>query len=162
MRIPKVLAVTASGCALAAAIAIPATAGAAHTAKPAHPAKPAGTHGTLHSSVSTHTVKKGTKITLKASGAKKKTSYLCLFALVKGANANGPNLTNTKSVKSSKKGKFSCTLTFKPFKETVAGKVRHCPLTKADKKAKVQCGFAAADPADSTGSNAFWALNVKK
>jgi len=158
MRIYKVLAVGASGCAIAAAAIVPATAGAAHAS---HPARPALSHGTLHSSISTTTAHTGTKLTLKASGAKKKTSYLCLFALVHGSNQNGPNLANHVSVKSSKKGKFHCTLTFKPFTANVGGKLRHCPLTKADKKAHIVCGFAAADPQDSQGSNAFWPINAK-
>ena len=100
-------------------------------------------------------------MTLKATGAKKKTSYTCIFAIVKG-KAHGENLNNTKSVTSTKKGKFSCSLKFHPFKETVAGKVRHCPLTKADKKAKVKCGFAAADPFDPNGSNTIQYFKAKK
>jgi hypothetical protein len=157
MRISKALAVAATGCALVATGVIPATASAGHAA---HPARPDLSHGTLHSSVSTTHVKTGTKITMKVSGAKKNTGYLCLFALVKGASANGPNLNNTKSVTSSKKGKFKCTLTFKPFSASVAGKTRHCPLTAKDKRAKIVCGMAAADPGDQN-SNAFWALHVK-
>jgi hypothetical protein len=154
MRIHKALAVGVSGCAIAAAAVVPATAGAAHASHPAL------THGTLHSSISSTTAHTGTKLTLKASGAKKKTSYLCLFALVKGTQ-HGQDLNNTSNAKSTKKGKFHCTLTFKPFTATVAGKLRHCPLTKADKKAHVVCGFAAADPADQN-SNAFWPINAKK
>jgi hypothetical protein len=159
MRIGKLMAVTATGCALAAAIAIPATAGAGHAAPASHPA--AGKHGTFHSSLSPKVAHPGTKMTLKATGAKKKTSYTCIFAIVKG-KAHGENLNNTKSVTSTKKGKFSCSLKFHPFKETVSGKVRHCPLTKADKKAKVKCGFAAADPLDSTGSNTIQYFKAKK
>jgi hypothetical protein len=159
MRISKALAVAATGCALVATSVIPATASSGHAAHVAHPARPALSHGTLHSHVSTTHVKTGTKITMTVSGAKHRTGYLCLFALVKGASANGPNLHNTKSVISSKKGKFKCTLTFKPFKASVAGKTRHCPLTKKDKKAKIVCGMAAADPQDQN-SNAFWALHV--
>jgi hypothetical protein len=152
MRIRSTLAVAVSGCALAASVAIPAAAGPATHAQHARPAL---SHGTLHSTISTTHAKTGTKLTLKVTGAKKKTNYLCLFALVKGANKNYPNLTNTAHPVSSKKGKFSCTLTFKPFKE---GKFA-CPLNKAAKKAKLTCGFAAADPVDQN-SNAFWALKV--
>jgi hypothetical protein len=155
MRISKLIAVGASGCALVAAVTLPAMAG------PSHHAQPSSTTGTLHSTLSPKTAHKGTKMTLKASGAEKKTGYLCLFALVKGTS-HGQELTNTKSVTSSKKGKFSCTLTFKPFTATVAGKTRHCPLTKKDKKAGVKCGFAAADPLHPTKSNAFQPFTAKK
>jgi len=152
MRIRKTLAVAASGCALVAAGVLPATASTPHVARPARPAL---THGTLHSTISTTHAKTGTKITLKVSGAKHNTNYLCLFALVKGASKNYPNLASAVTKKASAKGKFSCTLTFKPFKE---GKYA-CPLNKAAKKAKLACGFAAADPVD-TKSNAFWTLKV--
>jgi hypothetical protein len=155
MHISKYLAVAASGCALAAAVALPAIAGAAH------PAHPSGTHGTFHSTLTPKVAHKGTRMTLKASGAEKKTSYLCLFALVKGTQ-HGQELNNTASVTSSKKGTFHCTLTFKPFTAIVAGKTRHCPLTKADKKAGVKCGFAAADPLNATKSNAFQPFTAKK
>jgi hypothetical protein len=153
MRIRKTLAVAASGCALVAAGILPATASTPHVARPARPAL---THGTLHSTISTTHVKSGTKVTLKVSGAKKGVSYICLFALVKGASKNYPNINNSTTKTASKKGKFSCTLTFEPFKE---GKFA-CPLNKASKKAKLSCGFAAADPQD-TKSNAFWTLSAK-
>ena len=155
MRISRLMAVAAIGCAISGAAAIPALAG------PNHSAHPAGTHGTLDSSISPHTAHNGTRITMHASGAHKKTDYICLFALVKGSQ-HGQNLNNSTSVTSSKKGKFSCSLTFHPFHATVAGKVRHCPLTKADKKAHIVCGFAAADPSDPNGSNAFWPIKAKK
>jgi hypothetical protein len=158
MRISKLMAVGFSGCALAAAVAIPATAGAGHPAQAAHPA---GTHGTFHSTLSPKTAHKGTRMTLKASGAEHKTNYICVFAIVKGKQ-HGQDLLNTATVKSSKHGSFHCSLVFKPFKEKVAGKVRHCPLTKADKRAGVKCGFAAADPLNSTKSNTIAYFKAKK
>jgi hypothetical protein len=158
MRISKLLAATAAGLALAAAVMLPAMAGPSHAS---HPAKPAGTHGTLHSSLTPKVAHPGTRLTLKASGAEKHTGYLCLFAIVKGTQ-HGQELGNTASVTSSKKGRFHCSLTFKPFKAVVAGKTRHCPLRKADKKAHVVCGFAAADPLHPNKSNAFQPFTAKK
>ena len=61
MRISKLIAVGASGCALVAAVTLPAMAG------PAHHARPSGTTGTLHSTLSPKTAHTGTKMTLKAS-----------------------------------------------------------------------------------------------
>jgi hypothetical protein len=154
MRITKLMAVAASGCALAAAVTLPAIAGTSHQSRPA------GTHGTFHSTLTPKVAHKGTRMTLKASGAEKKTNYLCLFAIVKGT-AHGQELSNVASVTSTKHGTFHCSLTFKPFKAVVAGKTRHCPLTKADRKAHVVCGFAAADPLHSTKSNAFQPFTAK-
>ena len=156
MRISKLMAVGAAGCAIAAAVAIPAAAGA----HPSHAAHPAGKNGTFHSTLSPKTAHTGTKMTLKATGAEKKTSYLCLFAIVKGTQ-HGQDLNNAISVKSTKKGTFSCSLKFKPFSATVAGKTRHCPLKKADKKAGVKCGFAAADPLNPTKSNTIQYFTAK-
>jgi putative lipoic acid-binding regulatory protein len=158
MRINRYVTVAISGCAIAAAAAIPAVAGAGHAA---HPARPAGVNGTFHSTLTPKVAHPGTKMTLKATGAEHKKNYICIFAIVKG-KAHNQDLFNTTTVKSSKKGTFHCSLTFHPFKETIAGKVRHCPLTKADKKAGVKCGFAAADPLNSTKSNTIQYFTARK
>jgi hypothetical protein len=146
MRISRGLAVAVTGASLAAAVTLPAVAGTTH--------HPAGKTGTFHSTLSqTKHVKNGTKLTLKAKGAEKKVTYTCVFAIVKGKNANSPNLGNIAHATANKKGKFSCSLTFHPFTGTINGKTAHCPPSKADKKAGIKCGFAAADPANSQGSN---------
>jgi hypothetical protein len=158
MRISKLLAAAAAGLALAAAVMVPAMAGTSH---PSHAARPAGKHGNLHSTLTPKVARPGTRMTLRVSGAEKHTGYTCIFALVKGSS-HGEDLANFTSATSSKKGRFHCSLTFKPFKATVAGKVRHCPLTKADRKAGVKCGFAAADPSHPKRSNAFQPFTAKK
>jgi hypothetical protein len=152
MRISKALAVSVSGLALAATAALPAAAGANHPAT--------GKNGTLPSTLSAKSAHIGQKLTLKVHGAKKKTSYICVFAIVKGKQ-NSPFLGNTTNVTSSKKGAFKCTLTFKAFSGQIGSKTYHCPPTAADKKAHIKCGFATADPADKN-SNAIQYFTAKK
>lgn len=167
MRTSKTLAVAGSAVALAAAAAIPATAGTTHPAAAHHPTAahhPAtGKHGTLKGKISpSHGIKNGTKITLKVKkGAEKKTNYLCLFAIIKGKNQNGPNLSNETTVKSNKKGAFHCTLTFHKFSAQVGSKMVKCPPTKKESKQGYICGFAGADPLNSQGSNTFQYMHFK-
>ncbi|HTR71197.1 MAG TPA: hypothetical protein VMH41_13345 [Mycobacteriales bacterium] len=116
-----------SGLSLAAAATVPAS---------------AGSNGTFHSTLTPKTAHKGTKLTIKGTHARKKATFDCLFVVIKGKTHYGPDLGSLKKVKSTKKGKVSCTLTFKPFEETVSGKARHCPLSKADKKAHYKCAIA--------------------
>lgn len=163
MRPSKALAVAASGCAILLAATMPATAGTAH---PAHPAT--GKNGTFPSKLHPKTAHEGTKMTLKGHKAEKKTTYICVFTVVKG-QSHGEDLTNTASVKSNKKGKFSCSLNFHKFKAlpvSASGKIsshyRHCPLHKSDKKKGWQCGMAAADPNNSLGSNTIQYFTAKK
>jgi hypothetical protein len=141
MRISKILAVSATGCALAASVALPATAG------PAHPAAA----GTFHSTISTHNPHAGTKVTMKATGAVPKTNYVCIFTIVKGT-AHNENPAYDTSATSSKKGAFTCSLKFKPFKLPLGGKTYSCPVSKSAAKSGVKCGFAAADPFKQTSN----------
>ena len=134
MRISKTLAVSAAGLSMAAAVALPAAAGTAH-----HPAS----KGTFKSTVSPNPVHTGDKLVLKASGAKKGKSYTCVVLVIKGKNYGIGSLLGSKTA--NRKGKFKCIdASFKPFSATVAGTVRHCPTTKADRKAGYKCGFAAS------------------
>jgi hypothetical protein len=141
MRITKPIAVAAAGLSLAAAAALPAAAGAAHHAA-AHPSS----KGTFKSTVSPTTVHNGQTITLKAHGAKPKTDYTCVLTVTHGSNyALGPHsILGTK--KSSKHGKFTCSTIFHPFSGSPVngGPKRHCPTTKADRRAGWKCGFAAS------------------
>lgn len=134
MRISKTLAVAASACAIATAAAIPATAGVAH-----HPAS----KGTFKSTISPNPVHSGQTLTLKGSGALKNTSYTCVIVVIKGKNY-GLAPGSLTPVKSNSKGKVTCKHTFTSFSASVGGKTRHCPLTKADKKAGFQCGMAVS------------------
>jgi hypothetical protein len=137
MRISKPLAIAGVGVSLAAAAALPATASTSHSAVTHSASK-----GTFHSKVTPKTVHSGQTITLKASGAKKHTSYTCVIVVLKGANYGIGHLLPAKT--SRKHGKFSCSTTFEPFSATVNGKTRHCPTTKSDRKAGFKCGFAAS------------------
>jgi hypothetical protein len=154
MRFSKALAVSVTGCALAAATALPATAGAAHAAHPA------GKNGTFPSSLSASVAHPGTTLTLQAHGAKKQTNYFCFFTIVKGKK-HGRDLSNTQTVTSSKKGKFHCSLTFRAFHGTIGGKTYHCPRTHKDTKAGIKCGFAAVDPATSQRSTTIQYFTAK-
>jgi hypothetical protein len=137
MRISKLMAVAAAGCALVTAVTLPAVAGPAH-----HPAAKAQTK-TFPSTLTPHTVKPGQTLTLKGHGAKKSTSYSCVLVVIKGANYTiGP----IKNIKSTKKGKVTCKVTYHPYTATslTGGKSHHCPLSKADKKAHWRCGVAVS------------------
>ena len=137
MRISKLMAVGAAGCALAAAVTLPAVAGPAH-----HPAAKAQTK-TFPSTLTPHTVKPGQTLTLKGHGAKKSTSYSCVLVVIKGSNYTiGP----IKNVKSTKKGKVTCKMTYHPYKtiSLTGGAGKQCPLTKAEKKGHWRCGVAVS------------------
>jgi hypothetical protein len=137
MRIRKSLAIAGAGLSLAAAAAIPATASTSHPAAK-HPAS----KGTFHSTVTPSVVHPGQTITLKAHGAKKRTSYTCVIVVLKGAHYGIGHILGAKT--SSRHGKLRCSGTFEPFKATVSGHVRHCPTTKKDRRAGFKCGFAAS------------------
>jgi hypothetical protein len=138
MRITKALAVGITGCALAGAAAIPAVAGSSH----AHPAT--GKHGTFSSKLSPKVAHPGTVLKLKAHGAKKKTTYTCVFTAVKG-KMYAADTGALSSVVSNKHGKFTCSKTFEPFHGKLQNGTKvSCPLSKKNKKAGVKCGFAAS------------------
>jgi hypothetical protein len=137
MRISKVLAVATAGFALAAAATIPATAGTTHNA--------AAKTKQFKSSIKPTTVKEGQTMTLKGHGAKKNTSYTCVVVVIKGSNY-GLDSNSLTSVTSSSSGKVTCKQKFEAFSATPinGGKARHCPLKKADKKAKFRCAIAVS------------------
>lgn len=136
MRISKFMAVAASGCALAAAVTLPAMAGTAHHSVRA-------THQ-FPSTLTPKTVHPGQTLTLKGHGAKKSTKYDCVLGVYKGAKyAVGPITV----AKSTKKGKLTCKVTYHPYTGSGAldGQSNHkCPVTKKDKKAGWRCGLAAS------------------
>jgi hypothetical protein len=114
------------------------------TAFAAHPQ----TIKTVKMTVSPNTgVKAGTTLHVKGTGALKSTSYYCIVAGHNKAGAHIQNIGTLKTVKSTSAGRIACTLTFKPFKQTVGGHTRHCPTTKADRAAGWTCGAALADAA---------------
>jgi hypothetical protein len=151
MRISKFMAVAVGGCALAAAVTLPATAGTAHHSVGATKTKQ------FPSTLTPKSVKPGQTITLKGHGAKKKTNYSCLFIVIKGANY-GADYNSLKGVKSGKTGKVSCKLKFEAFKATPVdgGKARHCPLKKADKKAGFKCAVAISTTDMTSASRDFF------
>jgi hypothetical protein len=140
MRISKLMAVGVSGCALVAAVTLPATAGPAHHT--AHPTVASKTK-TFPSTLNRHTVKPGQALILHGHGAKKSTAYSCVLVVIKGANYTvGP----IKNIKSTKKGKITCRVTYKPYTATslTGGASHHCPLSAKDKKAHWRCGMAVS------------------
>jgi hypothetical protein len=89
----------------------------------------------------------GTTMTMKSSSAKPKTSYYCVFIVLKGSDYAADTGSAT-LVKSNKKGHVSCTKTFQPYTATDQNnKTRHCPTTKADAKAGFSCAMSLADQA---------------
>lgn len=135
MRISKLMAVGAAGCALAAAVTLPAMAGPANHSVASTKQFP--------STLTPHSVKPGQTLTLKGHGAKKNTNYSCVLVVIKGSNYTiGP----IKNVKSTKKGKVTCKVTYHPYTamSLTGGKSHHCPLSKADKKAHWRCGVAVS------------------
>ena len=97
-------------------------------------------------------VKPGTVLTFSAGGATKSTEYYCLLTVTSpqadGSSLTASNTSTLKSVKSSKKGKLSCKQTFQPWTaKDENGKTRHCPTTKADKRAGFKCSIAVVDKA---------------
>jgi hypothetical protein len=119
---------------LAATAVLPAAAGVSH-----HPAS----KGTFKSTISPNPAHVGSTLTLKAHGAKKSTAYTCTQLVIKGKNY-GLAPGTLKVLHSSKKGKITCKETFNKFSASVGGTTRHCPLTKADKKAHYQCAMAVS------------------
>jgi hypothetical protein len=144
MRISKFMAVAASGCVLAAAATLPATAGTAHHAVGAVKTKQ------FPSTLSTHSPKPGQVMVLKGHGAKKRAQYSCVLIVIKGKNYTiGP----LKNVNSTKKGRVTCKVKYKPYKAVslTGGKSHHCPLTKKDKRAHFRCAVAVST-ADMTSA----------
>jgi hypothetical protein len=160
MRISKVLAVAAAGCALAGGAMLPAAAGASHSATKAKPAVASG--HVFHTTLSTHAPRKGQVMTLTGTGAKKKTPYTCVLTVLKGS-AYWVDTSSLKPAKSSKKGKVVCKETYEPYTAVsiTGGTTSHkCPLSKKDKKAHYKCGFAVSTT-DKT-SNGIQYFSPKK
>jgi hypothetical protein len=151
MRISKLMAVGAAGCALAAAVTLPATAGtAAH-----HPAVASKTKQ-FPSTLTPKSVKPGQTLTLKGHGALKSTTYNCLLIVIKGANYY-PDTASIVFPKSTKSGKITCHIKYKPFSgKPLSGPVRHCPLTKKDKKAGFKCAVAVSTTNMKSASRDFF------
>jgi hypothetical protein len=149
MRISKVLAVAAAGCALAGGAMLPAAAGASHAATKAKPAV-AATH-VFHTVLSTHSPSKGSTMTLTGTGALKKTQYNCVLIVIKGANYTIDS-SSVHLVTSSKKGKVVCKETYEPYTaiSLTGGPSRKCPLSKKLKKAGYKCGFAVSNTAKTS------------
>lgn len=150
MRISKLMAVAASGCALTAAVTLPATAGTAH-----HPAVASKTKQ-FPSTLSPTSVKPGQTITLKGHGALKKKGYDCLLIVIHGANYYA-DLNSLRTATSTRKGKLTCKVKYEPFSgKPSSGPTRHCPLKKADKKAGFKCAVAASTPDMKSASRDFF------
>jgi hypothetical protein len=152
MRISKLLAVTTAGCAVAAAVALPAAAGALGASH--HPAVASKTKQ-FPSTLTPKVVRPGQTLTLKGHGAKKNTSYSCVFVVIKGSNYT---IGSIKNVKSTKKGKITCKRKFEPYTATSlsGGKSHHCPLTKKDKKAHWRCALAVSTLDKSSATIAYF------
>jgi hypothetical protein len=134
MRISKLMAVAASGAALVAAATLPAAAGPAqHTMRSTH---------TFPSTISPKTVSPGQTLTLRGTGAKRSTKYVCVLVVIKGANYGlGSSL---KFVNSTSTGKVTCARKFEPYHAVVGGTTRHCPTTAADRRAGFRCAMAVS------------------
>jgi hypothetical protein len=152
MRIPKVLAVAATGCALVAAVAVPASAHAGHAARPAVASKSKVFKTTLSPKSG---IKTGTKLTLKGTGAQKNARFSCVLIVIKGTKyaLDGGSLSGATSTK---KGVVTCHATFKPFSGTVGGKKVSCPTTKANKKAGYKCAFAVSNSAQTDSGISYF------
>jgi len=124
MRISKVLAVAAAGCALAAAVALPATAVASH-------GNVASKTKQFKSTLNHHTARPGETLVLKGHGAKKSTSYTCVLIVIKGT-AYDIDTGSLKPVKSTSKGKITCRQKYEPYTATSlsGGPPLKCPAAK--------------------------------
>ena len=95
-------------------------------------------------------VTSGTTVTSKGSGAEPSTAYYCLLAVydADGGGVSAPNESTLRTVRSNARGKISCSQTYRPFSaEDNRGVTRHCPTTRADKRAHFKCGVVMADVA---------------
>jgi hypothetical protein len=154
MHIRTALTLAVIGCALTGAASLPAVAGTGHRA-----ASPASTKA-FHSTISPKKIHTGQKFTIKGHGAKKSTSYACIQIVVKGSK-HGYDINSVKFVTSTTSGAVTCRSTFKAFHTTVAGKSRHCPLTKTDKKAGYKCGVAVSTTTQSSTTAAYFTSTKK-
>jgi hypothetical protein len=148
MRINKFLAVGIAGLSLAGAATLPAVAGASH------PAAASKTH-VFPTTLTPHTVHPGTAMTMKGHGARKSTTYNCVFTVLKGSKFWVGPITQ---VKSSKKGKVTCHRTFEPYTATsLSGAAPHkCPLTKKDKKHHYRCALSIATSDKASAGNEYF------
>jgi hypothetical protein len=133
-----------------ALVAAAAPAAVAHTiSHPGHHAPAAAKIFKSKASPSKN-VKIGKSVTVKGSGALKKTSYICIEVVSNGNQLDTATDTkNLTTVTSTAAGKVTCKLPVKKYsgKDGLGSKTVHCPTTAADKKAKFSCGFALADAA---------------
>jgi hypothetical protein len=91
--------------------------------------------------------KNGQAVAVTGTGGPKNSPYNCVEALMHkgytpgGAQAYLPTLRNPVA---NSKGKVVCHSKFGAFSAKARGATRHCPPTKADKKAGWGCGFILA------------------
>jgi len=155
MHVKRLLAVAATGCALVTGVTLPATAGTSHPQAPA-------THQFKSTIKPSKNVRSGTVLHVKGHGAKKNTQYDCLFVILHKSDyaADIGTITN---VKSNKHGKVSCTKTFEPYSAADQnGKLRHCPLTKKDAKARFRCAVVIATTTKSSATVAYFTAHGSK
>jgi hypothetical protein len=114
----------------------------------------------FHSTLTPTTIHVGDTFKLTSGHALPSTSYSCLEIVTKGT-AYGYSLATLKSVKSSSTGHVACKSTYKAFSATVNGKTRHCPQTKADRRAHFLCGIAVSTTDQSSKTAAFF-TSVRK
>lgn len=146
MHIKKSVAVVMSACALSAGAGLAASA--------------APSAGTFSSTLTPKTIHVGSTYKITSSHAMPSTTYNCIEIATKGAKY-GYSLSTLKLVKSTAAGHVTCSGKYASFKATVSGKVRHCPQTKADRKAGIKCGIAVSTTDQKSNTAAFF-KSVKK
>lgn len=114
----------------------------------------------FHSTLTPTTIHVGDRYKLSSGHARPSTTYECLEIVTKGT-AYGYSLATVKTVKSSSTGHLVCKQTYKAFTATVSGKTRHCPQTKADRKAHIMCGIAVSTTDQKSKTAAFF-TSVRK
>lgn len=139
MRIRRAAAVVLSACALSA--------GATLTAAGAPAA------GTFHATLTPTNIHVGDRYKIVSNHAVPSTTYNCIEIVTKGTGY-GYSLATLKQVKSSSTGRVVCKQRYKAFSATVKGKTRHCPQTRADRRAHVRCGIAVSTTDQSSYTSA--------
>ena len=92
----------------------------------------------------------GTTLTLVGKGAKPSTAYYCILAVydADGGNVAAPYIATAQGVDSNARGKVTCRMGYRPFSaRDDNGVLRHCPTSRADRRANFKCGVVLADVA---------------
>jgi hypothetical protein len=152
MRLTRTATVVATGCALAVAATMPATALTHHHSAPARPAIKL-----FKSTIKPDkNVKTGHTLKMTGKGADPNTDYNCLLLVTHGTKKGatyGADLNSIKTVKSNGAGKVVCKQLFSAYKVTdTKGATRHCPLSKKDAKAGFDCAMGLSTSDNSSGS----------